>query len=280
MPPALAALKTAGARVGPMKSGGWSVDFKSAKELTEENWKLLESAPDLTRFSTGGEQFTDADLARLCKIRTIEELFFNGPSITDAGLASLAELPKLRRFGIDHGPKITGTGAVALKGAKVPTALHFGGCMVGDEGAKAIAELSQLRTLELGHVRITRAAFSSIAKMTDLETLLITPNWNVEAYTAADFAALAPLQNLHELEIHDMVLPWEEGLSNLKLLKGLTTLKLHYCYIAEADLEKLKAGLPGVKVDIRNPAGEDRLLKYKGDLERFGKKQKSGAVQH
>ncbi len=260
-PPDAAALKSAGIEA-TIRDGGSAVDVRDAKSLNEETWKAIEALPNVKHFSTGGEPFDDAALLRLSRISSIETLFFNGPAITDAGLATLNNMPSLVRFGVDHSTTITGSGLAALKANSNLTAIHFGGCMIGDEAVRLLAHLTQLKDVSLGHVRITRSCFPALAALPNLERLEITPNWDPAPYTAADFAAFAPMQKLRELEIHDMVLPLENGLSHLKALKSLKTLKLYWSYITEADLAKLRAQMPTVDVDVRNPAGEDRLKQF------------------
>ena len=205
-----------------------------AKGLTPDVWTQIEALPDLKRFSGNGEVFDDAALARLAKISSIETFFFNGPAFTDSGLAVLAAMPKLQRFGVDHSAKLSGSGLAALKGAKSLAALHFGGCAIGDEGVKSLAQLTQLKEVSLGHVRITRASFPLIAKMPEVERIEITPNWDPAYYTAADFGAFSGMKNLRELEIHDMVLPWEDGLALLKPIHSLKTLKIYWCYMTSS----------------------------------------------
>jgi hypothetical protein len=134
---------------------------------------------------------------------------------------------------------------------------------------RTIAQLTQLEDIGLGHTRITRASFPLLAAMPVLARLEITPNWDPQPYTAADFSAFATMTRLHELELHDMVLPWDNGLDHLKAITSLTTLKLYWCYLSAADLAQLKAGLPAVTLDIRNPAGEDRLKQYTERLDKL-----------
>ena len=272
-PPQVAALKSAGVNVSRLKEGGWNVEVKSVKDLNDDVWRQIESLPEVTRFSAG-QGFTDADLARLCKVKSIRTIFFNGPAITDAGLAALNDLPELERFGVDHSSVITGAGLPALKDAKKLTALGFGGCIINDGGVADLVQLMQLKELKLGHVRITRKSFPLLAGLPNLERLEITPNWDPHYYTAADFAALAPASKLGELEVHDMVLPWDDGLEHLKALKSLKTLDLYWCYVTDADMAKLKAALPNVKIDVRNPAGPDRLKQYNEALEKLQKEAK------
>jgi hypothetical protein len=271
---AVAGLTAAKVKVSANRDGGWSVDLNDAHGLTEAVWMQIGQLSGIRRFSGNGAQFDDPALARVARIATIETLFFNEPAFTDAGLAVLSTMPKLRSFGVDHSRTIIGSGLAPLKGASPITTLHFGGCVVGDEGVRTIAQLSQLEDIGLGHTRITRASFPLLAAMPALARLEITPNWDPQPYTAADLAAFAAMPRLRELELHDMVLPWDNGLDHLKAIASLTTLKLYWCYISAADMAKLKAGLPMVTLDIRNPAGEDRLKQY---TDRLDKLRASGA---
>jgi len=262
LPPAAAAWKEANINVNAQREGGLAVDIRDVKELTEERWKQIESLPDLRRFSANGVGFDDAGLARAAKISTIETFFFNGPSITDQGLSVLATMPRLKRFGVDHSTKITGNDLGTLKTAPLLTALHFGGCIVGDSAVTSLVQIKQLQDLALGHDRITRASFPLLAKMPALQRLEITPNWDPRPYTAADFSTLAAAPALQELEIHDMVLPWANGLDAFQKTKSLKVLKLYWCYLTDEDIAAAKAHLPGVEIDVRNKAGEDRLQEY------------------
>jgi hypothetical protein len=205
-PPQVAALKSAGINVNPAKGGGWNVEARKTSDLTEDVWKQIETLPDVMRFSAG-EGFTDADLVRLAKIKSIQSIFFNGPLVTDAGLLALNDMPNLESFDVDHSTKLTGSTFPQLKDAPKLIALGFGGCIIDDKGAAALVQLTHLKQVKLGHVRITRKTLPLLAALPDLEKLEITPNWDPAAYTSANLAALAPAKNLHELEIHDMVLP-------------------------------------------------------------------------
>ena len=275
-PPQVAALKAAGINVNPAKGGGWNVEVRAITDLTEDVWHQAESLPEVVRFSAG-EGFTDTDLARLSKIKSIQSIYFNGPLITDAGLSAPNNMPNLESFSVDHSTKITGSGLPSLKDAPKLTALGFGGCIIDDRGATDLAQLTHLKQVKLGHVRITRKTLPRLAALADLEKLEITPNWDPAYYTAADFAALAPAANLRELEIHDMVLPWDNGLDHLTALKSLKTLNLFWCYTTEADLAKFKAAMPNVKLDVRNPAGVERLDKFN---ERVRQVQKEAAAKN
>jgi hypothetical protein len=257
----LAALKDAGAKVGPIKEGGTRVDIPGPK-LTEDVWKLLESMTDLKAFSSSGKEFDDAALARLSKISTIETLFFNGPGITDNGLAELGKFSNLHKYGTDHGGQmLTGTGLAALSGAKNIQAISFGGCLFGDRGMDALGTLTQLHDVSIRHCRNTSASFANFGKLTELEKLGFNPNFSPSYYTGADFVHLSGLTKLQELTIAQMIIPYEDGLSHLKPLHQLKKLKLDSCGITAEDLAKLKSDLPDTVIDF-TPAPAEAVKKW------------------
>jgi hypothetical protein len=274
-PPEVKSLKAAGVNVGDYKGGGKSIDVKSAACLTGEVWTLIERLPDLKRFAAGGEQFDDAALERLVKLKTLETIFLNGPTITDEKLRLLNQLPHLRSFGVHHSTRLKGTGVAALELAQELVAIEFGGCTVNDDGVRALCKLKQLKELRVGHLRNTRATFSDILALPNLELLVITSNWDPVSYYAPDLKTLAACPKLRELEIHDMLLPWENGLEHLQAYKNLEVVKLYWCDVASADVEKLKAAMPKLKVDVNHapqPETVERARKRTEEYETKGRK--------
>ena len=268
-PPAVAALAAAQVKAHATREGCWSLEIGAASTLDEGLWSQIATLPQVTQLSGSGAHFNDAIVQRLVTISTLETVYFNGPGFTDAGLAAFSALPRLRSLGVDHSTILTGSGLSSFVGKASFTSLHFGGCIIGDEGVKAIARLVQLEDVALGHTRITRASFPLLAQMPALARLEITPNWDPQPYTAADFAAFSGMTRLRELELHDMVLPWDNGLDHLATIPSLKTLKIYWSYLSAADSAQLKAHLPAVTVDIRNPAGEDRLKQYNDRLDKL-----------
>jgi hypothetical protein len=267
-PPEIKALAAAGVKVGNYKGGGKTVEVKSAGSLNEDVWKLIEALPDIKRFTAGGE-FDNASLERLVKRTSIESLFFNGPTITDDQLKLLLQLPHLKSVGIHHSTKLKGSGMADLESAPELIAVEFGGCTVTDDGVRACCKLKQLKELRVGHNRNTRATFPDIAAMPNLEALTITSNWDPNSYYAPDLKALAACPKLKELEIHDMLLPWENGLEHLQGYKALEVVKLYWCDAAPADLEKLKVAMPKLKLDLKNPPQPEAVERARKRTEEY-----------
>jgi hypothetical protein len=264
-PPEFAVLKAAGGNVSMIKGGGTALSFRDC-QLNDQSWKALESLRELKTFTIfgSGKEFGDEQLARLCKIKTIESIFMNGFGGTEAGLASLAKLPNLRHFGADHSP-FTGTGLAALKESKNFTSLRLGGCPFNDEGMKALGELTQMKEANVSHVRFTSVGFPSFAKLVNLEKLTISPNY-YPYFAGADFVHLSGLKNLKTLVVSEMALGYEDGLVHLKGLK-LKRLELHDCRVSDGDLKKLKADLPDTMIE-RIYSIDEKFKGWDRELER------------
>ncbi len=257
---AIDALKAAGCRAGNLKDGGSFADVPGPK-LSEAVWKDLDALGDLKAFSGSGKEYDNDALARLAKITTIESVFFNGPTINDKGLATLASFPNLHKYGTDHGgPKLNGSGLSALAGVKNLQIVSFGGCFFNDEGMVALGQLNQLHELSLNHDRLTSAGFPNFAKLTELEKLRINPNF-YPYYVGADLVHLSNLKHLTDLTIGQMIIPYDDGLSHLKSLKQLKKLKLDNCGITIEDLAKLKSDLPDTAIDFI-PASPESVKKW------------------
>lgn len=274
-PPQVAALKASGIAVSSAKGGGFNVDIRDAKVLTEESWARLESLGGIRKISVGaGHEFTDATLASMAGLQTLEEIFINGSAITDEGLAALARLPKLAHFGMHHGPgALTGKGLVALKAHAHFRSVEFGGMSgIDDRTAAFLAQLPQLRVVKLFHTRNTRASLPQLAALPLLESFCLNPHFEPTRITAADIALLAPAKQLRELDLSDMVLPFEDGLAHLKALPALKKVSLEWSYYTDEDLAKLRAALPGLEIKTGNRAGEDKLNEWNKRLRESGKK--------
>ena len=123
-----------------------------------------------------------------------------------------------------------------------------------------LAELPHLRSINIYHTMNTRASLPLLVEKNPLlEKFSLNPHFQPERLTAADIPMLAPLKNLKELALHDMVLPYEGGLVHLKQFKGLKKLDIEWSIYTDEDLVKLRADLPGVEIKSGNRAKEENL---------------------
>ena len=278
LPPQAAQLEAAGFKVHRHNPAGYNVDFGKVKVLDEASLANIAALRDVRQLSGTGEGVDDAVLAKMVKAApALETLFINGSTITDEGLTVLAKLPNLRHFGLHHGPKgLKGKGLLALKGNQNFKSIEFGGMQsIDDESVGYLAELPHLRAINIYHTLNTRASLPLLVKKNPLlEKFALNPHFDPTRFSAEDIATLAPLKNLSELSLNDMVLPYENGLSHLTALKGLKKVSIEWSIYTDEDLAKLKAALPGVEIISTNRAKQENLATWN---ERVAKMKKDAA---
>ena len=85
------------------------------RDTTDVATSHLVRMPRLRKYHAGYTLITDASLERLSRIKSLEELSFEGcKSITDAGIPFLTTLPHLREISIGGCPKVTRSGVTGF----------------------------------------------------------------------------------------------------------------------------------------------------------------------
>ena len=81
------------------------------RDTTDAATEHIQGLSNLMKYHAGYTRITDRSLGLLSRMRTLEELSFEGCKwITDAGLNALATLPYLREFSIGNCPRVTRAG--------------------------------------------------------------------------------------------------------------------------------------------------------------------------
>jgi hypothetical protein len=178
--------------------------------LTDAALADLSKLPALTRLQVapvqGVEAITDAGLAHVARIKTLEHLEIGGRKITDRGLAQLATLPNLESL-----------------------VLRFVG--VTDAGLAHLASLANLKSLTTGcGPGVTDAGLARLAGLKKLETLEIH---NCPGITDAGIQVLSRNTALQSLRISDSQVTVEGARTFRKTLPG--------CYVDDEGLEPAPA---------------------------------------
>jgi len=85
------------------------------RDTTDRATEHIQALPNLKKYHAGYTRITDRTLELLSKMSSLEELSFEGCKwLTDAGLASLATLPRLREISIGNSPRVTRSGVEAF----------------------------------------------------------------------------------------------------------------------------------------------------------------------
>ncbi len=193
----------------------------------------------------------------------VTKLIGNGPLLAKEAYGWLAGLPELCSIRIDHnipGPGsplshalYDGSGLTAFANSKLEE-IKIGDAF-DDQGMAALAKVKSLRIAQIGHSKATDAGVAHFARHPNLEEFSISPQARPNRFTDKSLPVLATLPKLKRLGIHETFVTYEGGLKHLKTLKGrLESVSFKGALVLPADVEKLKADHPGLKVETSTPA--------------------------
>jgi hypothetical protein len=250
-------LQKLGAKV--MESGGvvTQVNVK-CDAFTESDFRMLGSFTTIKDLTISGKTITDSTLALLTGLTELERLSSDGIQLTDAGYKHFAAFQKLKSLSFFHpafrSEQFTGIGLVHLKALPKLEKLTFAGSTAGDAALEAIGQLTQLKEFRTWHTAQTQAGNAHLLKLTNLTGLRIgqrLPSWGKDSPISFDestMETLAQIKTLESLELTEARLS-ARIIPHLKALPKLTRLKIETVDISAADVEAIKAALPGCKVD-------------------------------
>jgi hypothetical protein len=243
------------------------VSFTDCAAVTDVELRAIGQLADLKSLTLhGGKQkLNDETVGHLLGLKQLESFSSEGASLSDAGLARLAQLSSLRSASFFHLsfrlPGFTGRGFAAWKDLPHLERLTVAGMSMGDEGFAAIAQLTSLRELRTWHTYQTEAGNAEIAKLPQLASLQIgqrLPRAGAPpSFTDATLATLAGIKTLESLKLTEARLSLA-GLRALKALPKLKKLQIAECEIATADVEALRSELPDVKLEMQPLTDEQR----------------------
>jgi hypothetical protein len=142
---------------------------------------------------------TDALLRRVEGLAEVERLCLEQTDVSEAGLASVATLPRLRSLGIYQWRGITDQGLANLRGLSSLEELHLRIWGVTNEGLRVLEDLPGLRTLGINWGPqpgvLDDAGLAHLKQLSELETLWLAGGW-ASAKTGAHLKQLPKLRTL------------------------------------------------------------------------------------
>ena len=257
--PAVESLRKLGATI--KEADGVAVELQAkAADFTEAEYRLIGQCAKLRKLSLDGKSLNDTTLPLLAGLTELEELSTNGSSLTDDGYKHFAAFQKLRALALWHpsfnAKDFTGAGLIHLKGLPKLERLTFAGATAGDAALEAVGKMEQLREFHTWHTAQTQAGNEFLTKLPNLKVLRIgqrLPKWGTASPASLDASTiptLAKIVSLESLELFEIRLT-PAALEPLKSLKNLKKLSIHQSDLAEADVEKIRAALPGVAVTFK-----------------------------
>ena len=134
------------------------------------DWIML--LDDVVTVRLGYARVTDAWLARLTGLTSLEDLWLYGPLITDAGLEHLKFFRNLRHLGLEH-TLVTDVGIEQLSGMTNLEFLSLSGTKVSDASLVHLSRLHNLQTLHLEYTDVTDDGLVHLKGLTNLKTLRV-----------------------------------------------------------------------------------------------------------
>lgn len=222
----------------------------------------------------GSRLDANEELKFLAGLKTIEKLHFSlhfltNVNVQDKGLQHLVGLTELRELRLAQGriknislaPFVklegldlsysTATDAVleSLVGLKQLRRLNLRDTLVTDEGLKAVGRVESLEELDLYGMKISDRGLGYLRNLKQLRKLNLLGG----PITDEGSEVLAGLKNLRELNLYRAELT-NAGVARLAELKQLEWLDLRYTRATAAGVEKLRAALPGCRIEFSGGA--------------------------
>jgi internalin A len=204
------------------------VDLAANKKVTNDGLRELAGLKGLKRLSLFfDEQITDAGMAHLKGLTTLEELTLSNTGVGDAGIAELKGLKGLKKLHLAGAIRLTDAAAETINGFAELDDLSLPSTITG-KGVGKLVGLKNLRSFYLGGGNPGDGAVEAIAAtMPNLESLeLGTFGLGGNGITDASVPHLAKLKKLKSV-----------GLAGSKL--------------TDAGLKELRAALPGCTITTR-----------------------------
>ena len=272
-----ATLTNLGAQVTHTDGVVTKVFFKDCSKLGDAEFRLIGQLKELKSLTLYGQckGLTDETLPHLSGLAKLEELSTDGIQVSDAGLAKLTGLTRLRSLSFFHpsfGMKgFDGSGFAALKSLPKLERLTIAGTPFDDKGMAAVAEITQLRDFRTWHTYQTQAGNESLTKLPELNSLWLGQRLrrydggsNAASLDDSTFHVLTKLKTLESLTLDEARLSLA-ALQRLKELPRLKKLELRRIDIPAADVETLRAALPSVAIDWK-PLMDDERTKLEAFL--------------
>jgi serine/threonine protein kinase len=220
-----------------------NIGFEVAGE--RQNLPTLPAAPYLVRelnfhpFNNGGN-LLEEDIPRLAVFTDLEELYLGRQPLTDAGLASLAPLKKLKRLGVG----VTSVTPAAVETIRSFPELEFLQGFPDDAWLRPLAGMPSLRSMFFYRDHLSLEAVSWFKQYPNLTQLRFVEcgEWPDEK-----LAHLKECAGLRQLEISYSPID-DSHIDRLSGLTQLTELNVTGTKLTEAGIKKLAAALPACQI--------------------------------
>lgn len=245
-------LRTAEEPVAPLEAGSQENDGADAPDTHEleaprsdvDAW-LMGGGADRAGLATldlGDGDLTDAGLAYLRAPSSLSKVSVRYTAVTDAGIADLCRIASVQELNIG-GTRLTNQGLAALEGLTNLRKLYVWRTGVSDAGLAHIGRVWTLEHLYIGDVTVSGWGLRYLRCLHDLNTLWLE-NSQLDDAGAAELGALASLEdvNLAGTRLTDT------GVPHLLRLPRLRRICISNTAVTDDGVALLRQAFPSVEV--------------------------------
>jgi serine/threonine protein kinase/Leucine-rich repeat (LRR) protein len=218
-----------------------AVNLSKLRQVDDQSLVNLDGLSHLDNLELWDTPITDAAGAHIRVHIWLKALFVPTTAFGDAGAEQIATLQQLRLIDVSN-TRITDRGAQSLARIKSLKTIWLRSTGITDDGVANLSQL-QLDRIGLQGTRITDGALKRLSMCTSLGVALLEDT----AVTDRGVALLAAL-HLRGLRLQGTGIT-DRSIETLASMKSLTELSLSDPSITNAGCEKLRAALPGCKVE-------------------------------
>ncbi|HIJ65508.1 MAG TPA: sigma-70 family RNA polymerase sigma factor [Candidatus Hydrogenedentes bacterium] len=211
---------------------GWDVTGKGLR-ITEKGLRYIQDFKELEDFLIGSGSLGDTGLLCIGGLESLRVLSIMGmpDTFTEAGLAHLAKLTSLEELRI----KLDENGGRGLRHlVDLPRLKHLAlvGSMYGDRDLHYLKNAKSLKKLQFFDIQLTDAGLAHLSPLKTIEELRFV---RIPTITDAGILHLAPLRSLKKLELGNAEIS-DAGLARVAAMKSLERLSLRLDRITDTGL--------------------------------------------
>lgn len=245
------------------KCGGWIQDTRPfgpgwlRKLIGEQRLERFNWVTELSIY----EGCSDADLAAISGMTSLEYLEVSDGGITEMGVENLRRLPNLRDLILYDNP-ITDIGMTHLRGLRKLQVLDIRKTKITDRGLHLLPELPRLRKLWLDETDVTDGGLKSLEKFPNLKFLSLRET----RVTGAGMRYVRRLQDLEGIELSETAVG-DNASEYLNALPQLKSLDLFGTKITDNGIERLRTLRNLEYLDLSHTGASNNSMPFLGQLQ-------------
>lgn len=249
-------LKAKGVEVKEAKGSITAITVPDGSQLTDDEFRQMTRLSHLKMLSLS-KGLNDERLAQLTGLVELEYLQTNLAQVSDEGIKPLAQLKQLKTVKFFHpGKSFSGAGLAHLAELPKLQSLTVAGSLAfNDDGIAAVAKLTGLKEFRTWHAGGTDAGIKKLKSLKNLKSFYVGQRLAYKppaCPTDKTIGILVEMKSLESLQLDEARLTFT-ALHRLKQLPALKKLTLGGIDITREEVQRLRRELPQVKIEWTEP---------------------------